>query len=215
MKTMKRSFERGQALIIIALAAIGLFGIAGLAIDGSAKFSDRRHAQNAADTAALAAALAKVKGASITDWKFAAKERAASNGYDSNFVTNTVNVYSCDETGSDCGHNAGDSNYVRVAINSKIKTTFARVIGINQTQNTVEAIALSKSGYDGPAFGGNSLVSLALSGNGYDAHGTPTWNITGGGIMVNSSSSSSATCGGSAGVIVNSVSTVANTTGFG
>ena len=51
--------ERGQALVLIALAAIGLFGITGLAIDGSAKFSDRRHAQNAADTAVLAAALAK------------------------------------------------------------------------------------------------------------------------------------------------------------
>ena len=60
MKTMKRSFERGQALILIALAAIGLFGIAGLAIDGSMKLSDRRHAQNAADTAVLAACSEKI-----------------------------------------------------------------------------------------------------------------------------------------------------------
>ena len=59
MQTSKPSKERGQALILIALAAIGLVGIAGLAIDGSAKFSDRRHAQNAADSAALAGALAK------------------------------------------------------------------------------------------------------------------------------------------------------------
>jgi putative Flp pilus-assembly TadE/G-like protein len=212
MNTMKRSLERGQALIIIALAAIGLFGITGLAIDGSAKFSDRRHAQNAADTAALAASLAKVKG--DTAWKLSGLDRALSNGYDNNLVGNTVTVYSCNEAGSDCGHNAGDSNYVRVVINSNVNTTFARVIGINQTHNTVEAIALSKSGYSGPAFSGNSLVSLALSGNGYDAHGTPVWTITNGGIMVNSSSSSSATCGGSAGVISPSVTTVANTTGF-
>ena len=40
--------ERGQALIVITLAAVGLFAVTGLAIDGSAKFSDRRHAQNAA-----------------------------------------------------------------------------------------------------------------------------------------------------------------------
>src|SRR6266536_6197264 len=53
--------ERGQALILITLAAVGLFAITGLAIDGSAKFSDRRHAQNAADTAALAGALARIK----------------------------------------------------------------------------------------------------------------------------------------------------------
>ena len=49
--------ERGQALILIALAAVGLFGMTGLAIDGGMVFSDRRNAQNAADTAALAGAL--------------------------------------------------------------------------------------------------------------------------------------------------------------
>ena len=54
-----KSQERGQALILIAFAAIGLFAFTALAIDGSRVFSDRRHAQNAADTAALAAALAK------------------------------------------------------------------------------------------------------------------------------------------------------------
>ena len=49
--------ERGQALILIVFAAVALFAFAALAIDGSRVFSDRRHAQNAADTAVLAAAL--------------------------------------------------------------------------------------------------------------------------------------------------------------
>ncbi len=64
---MKRTClsERGQALILITLAAIGLFGFAALAIDGSSAFSDRIHAQNAADTAALAAGLTKIRGG---DW---------------------------------------------------------------------------------------------------------------------------------------------------
>ena len=53
--------ERGQALVIIALAVVGLFGFSALAIDGSRVFSDRRNAQNAADTAALSAALAKIR----------------------------------------------------------------------------------------------------------------------------------------------------------
>ena len=60
MKSIKS--ERGQALVIFALAAIGLFGIVALAIDGSAKFSDRRHAQNAADTAAMTAARELARG---------------------------------------------------------------------------------------------------------------------------------------------------------
>ena len=57
-----KASEKGQALVLITLAAIGLFAFAALAIDGSAVFSDRRHAQNAADTASLEAALTKVRG---------------------------------------------------------------------------------------------------------------------------------------------------------
>src|ERR1041384_7052197 len=62
IKNIKRPFEKGQALILIALAAVGIMAITGLVIDGGAKFSDRRHAQNAADTAALTAALTKATG---------------------------------------------------------------------------------------------------------------------------------------------------------
>ena len=67
MKLSMPSSQRGQALVMIALAAIGLFAFAALAIDGSAIFSDRRHAQNAADTSALAAALAKTHAPKAMD----------------------------------------------------------------------------------------------------------------------------------------------------
>jgi Flp pilus assembly protein TadG len=67
--------ERGQALIIIALIAIGLFGIVALAIDGSVKFSDRRHAQNAADTAAMTAALELARGNTV-NWDSIARNIA-------------------------------------------------------------------------------------------------------------------------------------------
>ena len=146
MKNIKS--ERGQALIIFALAAIGLFGIVGLAIDGSAKFSDRRHAQNAADTAALAAALAKanaidaglsnspaecpptsglpsdVCAAVIT----AALNLANENGYD-NSASKQVDVYSPPIS----GYYTGNASYVQVNIDSDVNTTFSRVVGIQQT----------------------------------------------------------------------------------
>src|SRR3990170_7791883 len=79
--TMKRtrSTESGQALVIIAVAMIGLIGIVGLAVDGSIAYSNRRRAQNAADSSALAAALAKVRGQDLTS---TAMSRALSNGYD-------------------------------------------------------------------------------------------------------------------------------------
>ena len=52
--------ERGQALVLIALAIVGLAAMAGLVIDGGNAFLDRRNAQSAADSAALTAALARV-----------------------------------------------------------------------------------------------------------------------------------------------------------
>ena len=58
----KANFERGQALILIVLAMVGLAGMAGLVVDGGNLFLDRRNAQNAADSAALAAALTRIRG---------------------------------------------------------------------------------------------------------------------------------------------------------
>ena len=83
---MNKRTEKGQALIIIALAAVVLFGFAALAIDGSTAFSDRRHAQNSADTAALAGALAFTRGRDVTT---AATDRATNNGYTTNGSTKT------------------------------------------------------------------------------------------------------------------------------
>lgn len=194
--------EYGQALILIALAAIGLFAVVGLAIDGSAKFSDRRHAQNAADAAALAGALAL--GSEKTDpvldadgnllgieWKLDALDIAAKNGYFRDLLSSDVKVYRCDEADASCGAPyTGSAQYVQVIISSNISTYFARVIGINQIHNTVQAVALAKRG--GPLYEGSSIVSLdphsgcpgslTVGGNG-------TVTLNGGGMFVNSDSS--------------------------
>ena len=189
--------ERGQALVLIALAAIGLFAITGLAIDGSAKFSDRRHAQNAADTAALAGALSYGKGSS--GWKLDALNVAGSNGYNDDLVSNNVEVYLCNEAGASCGAYAGSTAYVQVIITSNVNTYFARVVGVNQTQNTVQAVALTRKA--GPLFDGASIVSLdpnpGCSGGGgsgggsVDVGGNGSIYLDKGGIFVNSD----ATCG--------------------
>src|SRR5690349_14560465 len=76
-----KASEKGQALIIITLAAIGLFAFAALAIDGSMAFSNKRHAQNAADTSALAGALAYARDGKTDNIETAALARAQSNGY--------------------------------------------------------------------------------------------------------------------------------------
>src|SRR5688500_6558855 len=117
--------ERGQVLVFIALAAVGLFAITALAIDGSAKFSDRRHAQNAADTAAMTAARELARGNTV-NWDSIARNIADQNGYDGNLVSNQVWVYTCSNipvsSPVNCGPYNGYSNYVQAVITSRVNT---------------------------------------------------------------------------------------------
>lgn len=188
---LKSPRERGQALILIALIAVGLFAITGLAIDGSAKFSDRRHAQNAADAAAMAGALAHVR--KDPQWQLAALNRARENGYNDNHLTNEVEVYACSEANSTCGPYDGDARYVQVIITSHVNTYFARVLGINETKNIVQAVSFTQQG--GLLGDGAMLISYdpdpncSTTGNGgysVQVNGSSTINLNGGGIFLNS-----------------------------
>jgi Flp pilus assembly protein TadG len=199
--------ERGQALIIIALAAIGLVAFVALAVDGSAKFSDRRQAQNAADAAAMAGALAKVNGMSYlrqsdcncpsgtpsalcTSVQLAGLTRANENGYNDDIATNNVEIFSPPASGP----YAGQCNYVQVKITSFVDTYFARILGINRTRNIVEATAFVSKGqvlgdgamlisYD-PSPGCSGGVGSG--GGSFDLSGNGIVTLTGGGIFVNS-----------------------------
>jgi hypothetical protein len=239
MKSIKS--ERGQVLVILALAAIGIFGIVGLAIDGSAKFSDRRHAQNAADTAALAAALAKVNaltgglanspitcpppvGTPPSDvcaaLQTAGLDRAGSNGYDNNLVSNTVEIYSPPIS----GYYTGNESYVQVIITSHVNTSFARVVGIDQTHNEVQAVALTEEG--GLLGDGAMIISYdpdpncssggGSGGGSVDVSGSGILNLNGGGIFLNSdevcgySAPNCPTINISGGAGINSAATVDN-----
>jgi hypothetical protein len=192
--------ERGQALILIALAAIGLFAVTALAIDGSAKYSDRRHAQNAADTAAMAGALelAREETPNPEEWNIVAKNMAEQNGYDGDIANSQVWAYKCsdllddpkrDGSPGDCGPYEGNPQYVQVVIVSYVDTYFARVLGINRTTNAVQAVAHWAP--DGPTYGPELLKSLNPNGcsgsNGnivFGGNGDVT--LDGGGAYINS-----------------------------
>ncbi len=58
MDTKKKPSEKGQALVLVTLALVGLFGFAALAIDGGMVYADRRYTQNASDASSLAGAAA-------------------------------------------------------------------------------------------------------------------------------------------------------------
>jgi uncharacterized membrane protein len=155
---MNKYSERGQALIMIALAVVGLVGIAGLVVDGGNAFQDRQRAQNAVDAAALSSAYARIKGGNLVD---AALATAAQNGYDNDGVTNFVSLY----TPPKDGPHAGDIEYIQVIITSYVKTYFARVIGRQQITNVVEATARTTIPEVKPLLNGNAVVSLAPTSN--------------------------------------------------
>jgi putative Flp pilus-assembly TadE/G-like protein len=164
----KHSTQRGQALILVALAIVGLVGFAALAIDGGNIFSDRRHAQNAADTAALAAALARVRVNTADTYATAGENRAADNGYVNDGVTE-VKVHLCsDAMVSDDGKpltckglpiGADPAQYVHVYIKSVVKLFFAPVLGWRHATNYTDAVARATIPEVVPWFNGNALVS--------------------------------------------------------
>ncbi len=185
-----KATEKGQALVLIALAAVGLFAFAALAIDGSRVFSDRRHAQNAADTSALAAALAKTR---VQDWEAAARYRATSNGYTSNSTT-LVEVYLCDDIRASCTAlptGAKKDEYIQVKIKSTVQTYFAQVIGRSKMINRVDAVAHVIPGYRKSLFSGQAMVAVDKHDcAAYVYNGGGEVTVTGSGIFVNSDCSS-------------------------
>jgi len=184
----KRNYESGQALVIIVAAMIGLISMVGLAIDGGMAFSDRRHAQNAADTAAIAGSLARIN--EDPNWKSVAWGVAAENGYDG-LLTNDVDVYLCTEEAAFCDlpEFAEPDDYVKVIITSWFETFFARVVGIPTVTNRVEAISLADTDDSGPLANGEAIVALrpdCKEPASFMVQGSPTLNVTGGGLFINS-----------------------------
>lgn len=195
----KINSQKGQALVLIALAMVGLVAITALAVDGGRVLSDRRHAQNAADTSALAAALQAIQTTGKCDSAATTKamQRAASNGYDDNGTSNEV-VVNCPPVG---GPYAGNPQYIQVIIKSYVPTTFARVLGRTQLQNTVEAITRVQGDKTlGGLFPGAGLVSVKDSNEKdcFKVNGNADLTIHDAGIFVNCTGADSLFFNGSA-----------------
>jgi hypothetical protein len=144
-----RRFERGQSYIIMAIMMIGVLGFSALAIDGGSVYHEHRRAQNAADSAAMAAALAKIKGQLLG---IVALASTTSN----DFVTTAQH---CIPAGPDCilgvgddltievtnppraGLYAGNPEYIRVYIEHKVDTSFAHLVIPGGLRNAAEAIS--------------------------------------------------------------------------
>ncbi len=127
-----REGEHGQLIVVFALALVAIIAMAGLLIDGGMAWANRRQAQAAADTTALAGAVAAASGASNTDMVVAASAIATTNGFAVNYTdcggtarTNGVVV----RRGPLTGPHTGDTNFVEAITTRPMKTTFAGAVG--------------------------------------------------------------------------------------
>jgi Flp pilus assembly protein TadG len=136
-----RTGERGQTIVVFALALVALVAMAGLLVDGGLAWSNRRQAQAAADTAALAAANAAVTAGDVTA---AARNVALLNGFtagtdcNGNALPNSGVTVNRPPT---TGPHAGQNDYVEVVTTRKMTTTFSRVVGQTCWMVTARAVA--------------------------------------------------------------------------
>jgi Flp pilus assembly protein TadG len=178
---MKAKMQKAQSLLLIAVAMLALLGLTAIAIDGGNVYRDRRQAQNAADNAALAAALAITQN---QDWQQAASTRASQNGYLNDSVRSVVEVYYPPVEGP----YAGNTEYVQVIITSPVSTYFASIVGVSQLTNRVQAVARARPPQ--ALFNGNAVVGLAPTAcKAVEFQGNAQMTITGSGIFVNSNCS--------------------------
>ncbi len=171
--------EQGQAIVMIVFVIVGLFALVALAMDGGQAFSDRRQAQNAADAAALAAALSYQLGnGSTAHVEARALEIAASNGYFNSLPRSSVTI---DPNGTAvvgaCPNNQNGRDFT-VTIESNINTWFASIFGVTMMHNTVTSTARGCEFYWKSLFDGNAIVATAPVGtSGFNAGGNGIWKV--------------------------------------
>lgn len=128
--------ERGQVMVFSAILMTGLVSVVGLVTDGGIVFSQRRDLQNAADAAALAAAMQidedeyRASGNVVLDEE-AAREAATQYLQDEGDIEYTVQV-------SPAG--------VEVSVSRHASTSFLRIVGIDGVDISASSSAAPRHG---------------------------------------------------------------------
>lgn len=160
--------ERGQIIVIFALALVALVAMVGLVLDGGSAFAQRRSEQNAVDLAALASANDLIVNQGSADWVGTARTVAKSNGYE-----HGVNGVSVDVTCKNCPGQAVDTTapgvQVTVGITAPHQNAFAGVVGMPTWD--VSATATSKTGWPDTATAPGPFI---VSQKAFDERGKAT-----------------------------------------
>lgn len=133
----ERRDDRGQILILFALAIVVIMGMLGLVLDGGAAYAQRREEQSVADLAAMAGATAYLNAQGTVATKSAAADAAAravatANGYTHGVSDAVVDVVIA-------GHGFGGT--VRANVSDKHQNNFAAILGMPTWDVSVTAAA--------------------------------------------------------------------------
>lgn len=135
--------ESGQVMVLFAMLMVVLVGATALCVDYGLTAREARILQNAADSAALAAA-PFIPDCTEDEVKAKALEYAEKNGVDKTQTEVEVfdsTSYSLPETGQDSNVEVRRQMFVTVTTTSTVKFYFSRIFGINEKNISRKATA--------------------------------------------------------------------------
>jgi Flp pilus assembly protein TadG len=182
--------RRGAVAVQVAVCMIPLLGVAALCMDGGFLYDQRRHAQDVADSAALAAAAslytnyptnngADPNGAA----KAAALAFAATNGCSNNGTTSVVTV-NIPPTQSALFKNK--PGYAEVIVQVNVTRAFSGIFGSGTLPVSATAVA---RGLWSSSLTSAALIALSPTGTGISTTGNVSLDVTGS-VIVDSNSTS-------------------------
>ena len=184
----------GQAIVMVAITFMALMFAVGLAIDAGQLFAAKRTMQEAADAGAFAGAVVLYQRGTVLEATAAAISDAARNGFVDGVNSTSVTVNGSNVASSNAPTTApyaGENpvKHVEVIIVRQIKTT---LVPAEAAFNPVRALGIAgaqpqNSGYALIQLDTNGTPGAVLVQNNVDIH------LTGGGMLVNSCSSTSVT----------------------
>ncbi len=195
--------ERGQAIILIAGALVGLLGMVALAVDGSMVYADRRELQSIADNAVMSAAAEAAMALDQRAVNFQSFICNSGNMIDSMVIARDATIDKAlaygyevdadisDDNGVEISCHVVDNNGliddyldIRIKITAQSNTAFTSFIMPDGIRNTVESVSRVRPRRS--LAQGNAIASLGPECGGVDMNGNDTIVIDGGGIFSNS-----------------------------
>jgi Flp pilus assembly protein TadG len=197
MRTLRTFFgrdgEAGQAVVMVAIIFMALMFAVGLAIDAGQLYAARRTMQEASDAGAFAGAVVLYQGGTMTQATQAAIDDATKNGFTDGAQNTTVTVNGSTVACAACKPTSGPyatetpAKHVEVVITRQVRTTLVPAESV-LTQVRARGVAGAE-----PLNSGYAIIQLDTSctSASVSVQNNANINLTGGGLLVNSCSSTS------------------------